>query len=202
MCCCLLSSLTHPCCFSIDTTFPAQLSAQSTSRAEFLSQITTAGLAAAIVGVAQPANAAKYGSIGVGSPNVMDPKEVIIDDDIFKSSDVQKALQDLKAYSDVVQDLKKALSSNDQEDLGPVLRKKFDPSKLRTDLNTLNNAFDEDTQRGTDRLIRGILQNVAEVEVANKQKDGIERSARRLANVNSKLDKLQASFDDFLKFAN
>ena len=64
-----------------------------------------------------------------------------------------------------------------------------------------DDASDEDTQRGTDRLIRVILQDLTEMEAANSQKDGIERSPRRVANMMAKLDKLQGSFDQFLLFA-
>jgi hypothetical protein len=82
-----------------------------------------------------------------------------------------------------------------------VVRKQFDFSKLRSDLNTFNSAFDEDTQKGTDKLVRVILQDLTELETANKQKEGIERSERRVNNMMAKIDKLQLTFDDFLKFA-
>ena len=146
------------------------------------------------------ANAAKYGSLGAGSPGVLDPKDAIIDDEILGSSVVQDALKAIKEYSGLVTQMKANLGSNDQVNLGPVIRKQFDFGKLRSDLNTLNSAFDEDTQRGTDRLIRTILQDLTELETANSQKEGIERSPRRVGILNAKLDKLQASFDGLLAF--
>lgn len=146
------------------------------------------------------AHAAKYGAIGASSPGVLDPKEAIIDDEILASSIVQSALKSVKSYADLVGEMKKALAENEQVNLGPVLRKQFDFGKLRADLNSLNSAFDEDTQRGTDRLIRGILQDLTELETANSQKDGIERSPRRVANMNAKLDKVQGAFNDYLAF--
>jgi len=130
----------------------------------------------------------------------LNPKDAIIEDEVLASSAVQNAIKDIKAYSNLVGEMKQALAQNSQVNLGPVIRKQFDFGKLRSDLNTLNTAFDEDTQRGTDRLIRGILQNLTELEIAQTQKDGVERSERRLANVNGKLDKLQVSFDDYLAF--
>ena len=45
------------------------------------------------------ANAAKYGSLGAGSPGVLDPKDAIIDDEILGSSVVQDALKAIKEYS-------------------------------------------------------------------------------------------------------
>jgi hypothetical protein len=146
------------------------------------------------------ASAAKYGAIGASSPGVLDPKEAIVDDQIFASSAVQNALKSVKSYSALVGEMKKALAENDQVNLGPVLRKQFDLGKLRSDLNILNSAFDEDTQRGTDRLIRGILQDLTELETANSQKEGIERSPRRVGNMNAKLEKVQGAFSGYLAF--
>jgi hypothetical protein len=147
------------------------------------------------------ASAAKYGSLGAGSPGVLDPKEAVVDDEILASGAVQTSLKSVKAYSGLVTEMKNSLAANTQVNLGPVIRKEFDFGKLRAELNTLNSAFEEDTQRGTDRLIRGILQNLTELEVSNNQKEGIERSERRVTNLNAKLDKLQSSFDDFIAFA-
>ena len=142
-----------------------------------------------------PAIASAYG------PQTLDPKDAVIDDEILQSSEVQKALRAVKEYAGIVDEMKKALEANSQVNLGPVIRKQFDFSKLRSELNTLNTAFDEDTQRATDRLIRVILQDLTELETANKQKEGIERSERRVANMNAKLDKLQASFNEYITFA-
>merc|ERR1712194_462199 len=100
-----------------------------------------------------------------------------------------------------VSEMKKALSANSQVDLKPVIRKEFEVSALRQDLNTLNTAFDEDTQRGTDRLIRVILQDLNELEVANSQKEGIPRSDIRLTKMNGKLNKLEDAFNTLLRFS-
>lgn len=107
----------------------------------------------------------------------------------------------MSGYAAQVKDMKSKLQADSQVNLGPVLRKEFDFSKLRADLNTVNTAFDEETQRGTDRLIRVILQDLSELEVANTQKEGIPRSDIRVAKMAAKLDKLESAFDDYLKFA-
>jgi len=101
---------------------------------------------------------------------------------------------------EVVQKMQELVRGDDQVDLGPLVRKYLEASQLRDDLNTVNSIFDEDTQRGTDRLIRGILQDVTELELANKQKAGVKRSDRRLATINAKLAKLGCAFKDYLKF--
>ncbi|VEU36579.1 unnamed protein product [Pseudo-nitzschia multistriata] len=178
-----------------------QTSLQSTSsRGEFMKQIATSFVIAGGLSTLAPEPANAGWATGPGSA-VIDPKESIIDDEIFRTAPVQKALKAVKNYASTVTEMKKALSANSQVDLKPVLRKEFEFSALRSDLNTLNTAFDEDTQRGTDRLIRVILQDLNELEVANAQKEGIPRSDIRLAKMNGKLEKLQTAFDTLLQFS-
>ena len=97
--------------------------------------------------------------------------------------------------------MQSALEANSQSNVKPVIVKELDFAALRESLNTVNSAFDEETQRGTDRLIRVILQDITELEVANNQKDGIERSPRRVETMQGKLFKLDKAFDDYLAFA-
>lgn len=156
---------------------------------------------AVIVAAPTVANAAQYGSFGAGSPNVFDPKDATVDDEILKSDAVQKAITSVKGYLNGVRSMKEALKTDSQADVGPYLRKEFDFVKLREALNVVNTAFDEDTQRGTDRLIRNIMQDITELETANRQKEGIARSDRRLDIMNGKLDKLIKAFEDFLSFS-
>jgi hypothetical protein len=79
--------------------------------------------------------------------------------------------------------------------------KELDFAKLRDTLYTVGSAFEEDTQRGTDRLIRAIMQDITELEIANQQKEGIPRSARRVDAMSGKLAKLDQAFTDLLAFA-
>jgi len=171
---------------------------EPSSRLQFIQQSVAA--VSAFTLLPNPANAAKYGSFGAGSPEVLDPKSAIVDDEILASEIVQKAVSAVKGYKASTESMKATLSSNGQADIGPVIRSDFDFVKLREDLNTLNTAFDEDTQRGTDRLVRLIMQDVTELETANRQKPGVERSEKRLAIMNGKLDKLSKAFSDYLAF--
>eukprot|EP01082_Thalassiosira_pseudonana_P010814 g10501.t1 g10501 contig4:1993456-1994381(+) len=165
-------------------------------------QTSVATIAASLTLLPGQANAAKYGGFGAGSPEVVDPKDAIIDEDILKSDSVQKGLAAVRGYQQSVVDMKSALASDSQADIGPKIRKDFDFSVIRTDLNAINAALDEDTQRGTDRIVRAILQDITELEVAQKQKAGVPRSDKRLKTVCGKLDKLEKSFSDYLAFAN
>mmetsp|Transcript_19629 Transcript_19629/g.47379 ORF Transcript_19629/g.47379 Transcript_19629/m.47379 type:complete len:210 (+) Transcript_19629:254-883(+) len=175
-------------------------SAGESTRSEFFNQMASLVVAGGVAATALPTPANAGWATGPGSA-VLDPKEAIIDDEILASSAVQGALKDVAQYSSLVSQMKAKLQADSQVNLGPVLRKEFDFSKLRASLNTLNSAFDEETQRGTDRLIRVILQDLSELEVANAQKDGIPRSDIRVGKMMGKLDKLENAFGDYLKFA-
>ena len=181
---------------------PTAISAEKgvTSRIEFLQQ-SAATVAAALTLLPGQANAAKYGGFGAGSPEVVDPKDAIVDEDILKSDAVQKGIAGVRGYKQSVVDMKSTLAGDAQADIGPQIRKVLDISSIRTDLNAINSALDEDTQRGTDRIVRAILQDITELEVTQKQKAGVPRSETRLNNVCRKLEKLESSFNDYLAFA-
>ncbi|KAL3827021.1 hypothetical protein ACHAXA_007528 [Cyclostephanos tholiformis] len=175
----------------------------TSSRFEFLQQSAAAAIVVASASLApERANAAKYGGFGSGSPEVIDPKDAVIDVDVLKSDSVQRGLSAVRGYKQSVVDMRDALRANDQADIGPKIRRDFDFSVIRSDLNAINAALDEDTQRGTDRIVRAILQDITELEVTQKQKPGVPRSETRLNNVCRKLEKLEKSFDDYLAFGN
>mmetsp|Transcript_22214 Transcript_22214/g.33919 ORF Transcript_22214/g.33919 Transcript_22214/m.33919 type:complete len:207 (+) Transcript_22214:102-722(+) len=176
------------------------LSSHGNTRSDFLKQVMGTAALSFVVMKPESAFAAKYGGFGAGSPEVLDPSEAIVDKDILQKDSVQKALGSVKGYYEAANEMLSILEKNGQADIGPIIRKDFEFSKLRTDLNTFNEALDEDTQRGTDRLIRIIMQDITELETANKQKDGIPRSDRRLDIMKGKLSKLSKAFKDYLAF--
>ena len=181
----------------------ALFSSSQTTRSDFIAQAAAVLVSgsAALLSQPQPAQAAKYGSLGAGSPGVLDPATAEIDVAILGSSKVQDALKKIRGYKNAVNGMQSALEANSQSNVKSVIVKELDFAALRESLNTVNSAFDEETQRGTDRLIRVILQDITELEVANNQKDGIERSPRRVETMQGKLFKLDKAFDDYLAFA-
>jgi len=197
----ILSLLTSAAAFAPSAKQSVSTSLQSTSsRGEFMKQIATSFVVAGGLSTLAPEPANAGWATGPGSA-VIDPKDAIVEEEIFRTAAVQKSLKAVKKYSTTVAEMKKALAANSQVDLKSVIRKEFEFSALRSELNTFNTAFDEDTQRGTDRLIRVILQDLNELEVANAQKEGIPRSDIRLAKMNGKLDKLETAFNTLLSFS-
>lgn len=172
----------------------------ATTRTAFFQQ-SVAAVVSSLTLLPGQANAAKYGGFGADSPEVIDPKDAIVDEEILRSDTVQKAISNVRGYKQCVVDMKSALVADNQADIGPKIRKDLDFSLIRSDLNAINAALDEDTQRGTDRIVRAILQDITELEVTQKQKPGVARSETRLSNVSRKLEKLEKSFDDYLAFS-
>ena len=146
--------------------------------------------------------AADYGGFGRGSYSVLDPSDADIDRDIMGSGSVQSALGKVKNYQSKVKEMQASLVADNQANLKRTIVRDFDFAALRDTLNVINQAIDEDSQRGTDRLIRAIMQDLTELEIANTQKDGVPRSPRRLEIMNGKLAKLDKAFNDYLAFAN
>ena len=133
---------------------------------------------------------------------MINPAEAEVDAEMLKSPKVQAALQKVRTtYKQAVSNMQAALAADPQANVRATIVKELDAAGLRDALNTVNAAFEEDTQRGTDRLIRVILQDITELEMANTQKEGVERSPRRLEIMNGKLAKLAQAFDDYLAFA-
>ena len=182
--------------FSDETVLQAE---QQQTRGAFLSQAAVAAAASLFV---PASNAADYGGFGRGSYSVLDPSDADIDRDIMGSGSVQSALGKVKNYQSKVKEMQASLVADNQANLKRTIVRDFDFAALRDTLNVINQAIDEDSQRGTDRLIRAIMQDLTELEIANTQKDGVPRSPRRLEIMNGKLAKLDKAFNDYLAFAN
>ena len=133
--------------------------------------------------------------------SVANPKTAEIDKDLLKSESVQSQVQQVEKVRGTVKKLQAGLDANMQVDLTPIFGKDLDTLKLRNSLNKINEVVvDEETQRGTDRLTRTIIQDVYELEASSKVKDGYARSAKKAASMQAKLVKLDESFGQYLAF--
>eukprot|EP00968_Pinguiococcus_pyrenoidosus_P012014 scaffold1016_cov258-Pinguiococcus_pyrenoidosus.AAC.18 len=144
--------------------------------------------------------AAKYGDFGVGSPEVLNPSEAVKDTDAIKSKEVQDSLDKIRAVHDKVKSMRAAVLKDPQVDILGTLRT-IPYADVRIAMYTASNTvFDEDTQRGTDRLIRVIMQDISEAELAAQQKPGVPRTERKAEALRRKMQKLDSGIDDYLKF--
>lgn len=137
-----------------------------------------------------PANAYK----GVYGMDIIAAEDAVYDDEALRSKGVQDAIKDFRMLYQTVRDLKSAVEKDSQLDVQTILKKDFDIIKIRTTFNELTPAFDKDTQKGTDIITRGIIQDVVEIYSSAKVPEGKQRSEKRILFLTEKIDKLLGSF--------
>ena len=118
-----------------------------TSRRAVLAALLGAGVGAG----ATPAFAGYVTSLGIETTK---PKDADIDDEILATRQVQSALSNLKTYKSSAASLKGLFDKDTTMNLIPTIRKEFDFSKLRDDLNVVSTVFDDTTQLTVDRISR------------------------------------------------
>ena len=119
------------------------------------------------------------------------PKDADIDQDLLSSRPVQASLRNMIKYKNAAKTLKGAFEKDTGMQLIPTIRKEFDFSKLRDDLNVVTTVFDDDTQLTTDRLGRAILYDLTELENASRlKKEETGRTEKKIASVSKWFDKL------------
>ena len=123
-----------------------------------------------------------------------------MDKEILATPAVQAAVKTTAGYISAIREIRTQLEKDGQVDILPYVSKTLEVGSLRTALNTVNTVLDEDSQRGSDRIIRAAVQDIAELKVAAKIKEGVPRSDIRLGNVCRKLEKLEKTFVDVLAF--
>ena len=130
---------------------------------------------------------------GVYSMDIVKAADAVLDEDALRSGSVQGALNEFKSYAVGVVKLREVLNNDDQFDVGKVLKKEYDIVKVRATFNKLTPIWDEDTQRGVDRLTRAVIQDITEAEAASKYNDAGVRTPKKLTLLTAKLDKLDGS---------
>ncbi len=147
-----------------------------------------------------PANAANYGGFGSTYAEVVDPKDVQYSDSAG-SEDVKSGLAALKTFKASIGAMKADLAKDSNLELTSRLKKELPIGNVRNSLNKYNSAFTEDTQRGTDRLIRNLVQDLAELgDRETLVKAGKSRSDAKVTAINKRLTAAEdalAGLEDF-----
>jgi len=127
-----------------------------------------------------------------------------LDSELLASKPVQDGLGRLKACKEAAQSLKAAFAKDANMNLIPAIRKDFDFSKLRDDLNVVSTVFDDQTQLTTYRISRSILYDLTELENASRLKKGEDaaRTPKKIANVDKWFVKLDGDFASFISYFN
>merc|ERR1719502_837613 len=162
------------------------------------SAVLAAMLGAGVGAGATPAFAGYVTSLGIETTK---PKDADIDDELLESKAVQSGLTNLKGYKSSASALKATFMSDTNAQLIPTIRKDFDFSALRNDLNVVATVFDDTTQLTTDRIARSILYDLTELENASRlKKEETTRTPKKIANVQKWFDKLDGDFAAFLAY--
>merc|ERR1719453_3061676 len=165
-----------------------------TSRRAILAAMLGAGVGAG----ATPAFAGYVTSLGIETTK---PSDADVDDELLASKPVQDGLTNLKSYKSSASKLKTIFEADTSVALIPTIRKEFDFSKLRDDLNVVTTVFDDQTQLTTYRLARAILYDLTELENASRlKKEETSRTPKKIASVTKWFDKLDGDFAAFLKY--
>jgi len=193
-------AISQPASVHVRSVAPQMMADEPMFSAETSRRAVLAGLLGAGIGVgARPVSAGYVTSLGIVTT---EPKDAEIDEDILKTKEVQQGLANLKGYKNAAAALQVQFSKNKDVPLIPTIRKYFDFSKLRDDLNAVTAVFDEGTQPTIDRLSRAILYDLTELENASRFKKGEEqvRTPKKVENVEKWFKKLDTDFDAIIKY--
>lgn len=131
--------------------------------------------------------------------NSLDKGKVVKNLDAMGKEKVKKSLGNLKELFNGIKNVRGEFEGDPKMfDVGSNVKKIVGGvAKLREDLNNVNEVFDEDTQKKTDRLVRGIIQDVEEVEVVSLIKGG-GRTEKKIERTRDWLTKVQGDFEKLL----
>lgn len=175
------------------------------SNNKFFGKHITTSIVALISSVAitvAPVNAESKSPLylGGGYAEVVDPKTAEFNDELKNSDDVKAGVAGLGELIKSVGSIKEDLAKDNNIDLVGRVSKDLNAGKIRNILNKYNQAFSEDTQRGTDRLIRGVVQDIQEIERDVVVKAGKVRSESKTNNLNKRLDATEKALKELAAF--
>jgi len=165
----------------------------------FSRRAALAGALGVALGVgAKPAFAGYVTSLGLETTK---PEDAERDSELLATKAVQQGIENIKAYREAAKVLKSKFSTDTNSVLIPTIRKDFDFSKVRDDLNVAATVFDDQTQLTIDRLSRSILYDLTELENASRFKKGeAERTVKKVAIVEKWFGKLDTDLANFLAY--
>eukprot|EP01041_Mallomonas_annulata_P005860 gene5860-11834_t len=147
-----------------------------------------------------PVNAANYGGFGSKYSAVIDPKEAVLNSETASSDDVKSGLEGLKGLISTVKAISDDLAKDSQMDAYTRVKADLPIGAIRTTLNKFNSAFSEETQLGTDRLIRNVVQDITELQRESQVKPGKARADTKVNALKKRLLATQSSLEDLAKF--
>ncbi|CAM9837177.1 unnamed protein product [Ascophyllum nodosum] len=172
------------------------MSAEPQTRKSLLQQGVLGIASLAVLSQPQRASAGLFQSDESKWAGVLDPKAAVKDVSKLSSDTVKKSLEAINSYRTATKDISDILEKDPQADVLPKIKEIFGFAEFRKVLNDVNGVFDEDTQRGTDLIVRNMLQDALELANAAKLKPDVPRSERKTEILRKKLQKLEQAYEN------
>lgn len=181
------------------------------SRRDALSA-AAAAVAAAAGAAAFPTPARAAGGVGIERAvskfffpkegfNVPDaPLPGALNRSVLETAAGKAAVESLRKYQEAVDELYTEFKNDPQAKLNPRVGAIFQISELRGALNTFGEAFDEDAQRETDKVVRNIIQDVGELKTAAALREGATRTQRKIERTTDWFEKLVSDFKRLMAY--
>lgn len=147
-----------------------------------------------------PVIAANYGGFGSTSAEVVQPKDAVIDSELASTDDFKKGAEGLAKALQTVKSIKADFNKNNQIDVGGRVRAELPTATIRGDLNKYSAAFSEDTQKGSDRLIRRVIQGFTEIDRESQVKEGKTRSSAKISALEKRLSTIIEDLESLSQF--
>lgn len=124
-----------------------------------------------------------------------------IDQSVLSTPEAKEALSTIRSYQTNISDLYSQFKVDPKTmELTATIRKLVSISDLRISLNIINEAIDESSQIESDKVVRGIIQDIGELENAAQLKPGANRTAKKMTRTGDWFDKLGKDFVQLLAF--
>lgn len=180
---------------SVAALAPTSAKASLTQKSAVLNKLAASGLGAALAAASFAGSVAPaFAYEGVYGMDTVKAKDAARDTSAYDSDAVRKAVRELNDMGVATMRIKAAIDENPQFDVVKCIRNDMETAAVRNTFNNLNAVYDEDTQKSTDKLQRGILQEIFEVEARARTEPGKFRSEKKVAATKDSLNKLVVGF--------
>lgn len=142
---------------------------------------------------------------GYNAPEKTTAATTKVSADVMSTPEAKEALKKLQEISTQLLSLTSAFEGNPKfYNLADELQRGIKVDDIRSALNTVLDAFDEETQKTTDKLARGIIQDLSELIYNSSIAPGVTsgRTPNRIDRIAKWLAKINGDFNYLLSFYN
>lgn len=159
-----------------------------------------AGAPAANAGLEYGLSKALFPKEGFTKPEPVLPSSVSVDRSVLESKEGAAAVKAIQEVSVLVKKANADFEKAPEEFDVSAAFKVFKIDELRSALNTVTPAFDEDTQKKTDKVVRSILQDINELTFNGTIRPGTKRTVRKMDRIRGWISKIDGDLDYLVAF--